>query len=69
MLTIEKIEGKIVVIEDGDSSFEADISLFDGKVREGDIVARLSNGRYKKDNAATEKRRKEIINLQNSLWD
>ena len=30
MMIIDRIEGKTVVIEDGDRYFNADISLFDG---------------------------------------
>ena len=39
MMIIDRIEGKTVVIEDGDRYFNADISLFDGAVREGDVIA------------------------------
>lgn len=69
MLTIEKIEGKIVTVEDDDGSFNADISLFDGKIHEGDVLTKLPNGRFAKDEKTTEKRRKEILKLQNSLWN
>ena len=46
MLTIEKIEGKIVTVEDDDGGFNADVSLFDGKIREGDILTRLPDGHF-----------------------
>lgn len=68
MMIVDRIEGNIVVIEDNDSFFRADISLFDGKIREGDII-REKEGRYFADKNETEKRRKEIIRLQDSLWD
>lgn len=69
MLTIEKIEGKIVTVEDDNGSFNADISIFDGKIREGDVLVKLPGGRFAKDEKATENRRKEILKLQNSLWN
>lgn len=69
MLTIEKIEGKIVTVEDDDGSFNADISLFDGKIREGDVLTRLPDGHFIKNEKATEQRRKDILKLQNSLWN
>ncbi len=69
MLTIEKIEGTIVVIEDDDRQLKADISQFDGKICEGDIVTMTLDGRYRKDSNATDERRRKIIDLQNSLWN
>lgn len=67
-MIVDRIEENIVVIEDNDSYFRADISLFDGNIREGDVI-REKNGRYYADKNETEKRRKEIIRLQDSLWD
>ena len=69
MLTIEKIEGTIVVIEDDDRQIKADISQFDGKICEGDIVTMTPDGRYRKDSNATNERRRKVIDLQNSLWN
>lgn len=68
MMIIDRIEGQTVVIEDGDRHFDADISLFDGAVHEGDVIAER-DGRYFADKAATKKRREDIIRLQNSLWE
>lgn len=68
MMIVDRIEGQTVVIEDGDRHFDADISLFDGAVREGDVIAER-DGRYFADKAATKKRREDIIRLQNSLWE
>ena len=68
MLTIEKIEGKRIVIDNGSFRFEADISEFEEDVREGDVVLRSSGGKYRCDKALTEKRKKEILDLQNDLW-
>lgn len=68
MLTIEKIEGKIIVIDNGSFHFEADISEFEEDVREGDVIVRSSDGKYRCDKALTEKRKREILDLQNNLW-
>lgn len=73
MLTVDKIEGKIVRVEqsseDGGISYaEMDISSFKGEIREGDIL--MPDGEfYSCDKAATEERRREILDLQNSLWE
>ncbi|MGN0587804.1 MAG: DUF3006 domain-containing protein [Oscillospiraceae bacterium] len=69
MLTIDRIEGKIVVADNDGEHTELDISLFDGDISEGDVIVRLPDGRYRADKTATEKRRKEILDLQNSLWN
>ena len=69
MLIVEKVEGNVVVVEDADKQFNIDISLVDGKIKDGDILIKALNGRYHKDDEATEKRRSEIIALQNSLWN
>lgn len=68
MMIIDRIEGNTVVIEEGDRHFDADISLFDGDIREGDVIAE-KDGRYFSDSNATQKRREDIIKLQNSLWE
>lgn len=68
MMIIDRIEGNTVVIEEGDRHYDADISLFDGDIREGDVISE-KDGRYFSDSNATQKRREEIIKLQNSLWE
>ena len=68
MMIIDRIEGNTVVIEEGDRHFDADISLFDGDIREGDVIAE-KDGRYFSDSNATQKRREDIIKLQDSLWE
>ncbi|MGN0604651.1 MAG: DUF3006 domain-containing protein [Oscillospiraceae bacterium] len=68
MMIVDRIEGKTVVIEDGERHFNADISLFDGDIREGDVIIE-KDGRYFSDSNATEKRREDIIKLQDSLWE
>ena len=68
MMIVDRIEGKTVVIEDGERHFNADIALFDGDIREGDVIIER-DGRYFSDSNATEKRREDIIKLQDSLWE
>ncbi len=68
MTVIERIEGEIAVTEDGDKRSDIHISLFDGDIREGDVVVKTPDGRFRADKAATEKRRRKILDLQNSLW-
>ncbi|MBQ8827291.1 MAG: DUF3006 domain-containing protein [Oscillospiraceae bacterium] len=74
MLTVDKIEGKIVRVEKTEESgeicyIEADASLFDSEVREGDVIISDENGHYSRDDEMTAHRKKEILDLQNSLWE
>lgn len=74
MLTVDKIEGKIVRVEISETSgevsyIEADISRFDGEIKEGDVIVPDENGQYSRDDEATVQRKKEILDLQNSLWE
>lgn len=68
MLLVDRIENGIAVIEDGGTRFEVSRSELAPGVREGDAVL-LENGVYRKDTDATEKRRQEILKLQDSLWE
>ena len=68
MLIIDRIEDGIATIEDDNSRFEVPASMLDRDVREGDTVI-LENGVYVTDKSATEKRRREILKMQDDLWD
>ena len=69
MLIVERINDDIVTIENGDIKIEAALSLFAEIPREGDIIAINRDGLYVRDTNATEKRRKEILKLQNDMWN
>ena len=68
MLIIDRIEDGIAVIEDDDSRFEVPVSMLGSDVKEGDAVI-LENGVYVPDNSAAEKRRREILKMQDDLWE
>lgn len=68
MLIVDRISEGTAVIEDGESRFEVPAESLANDVKEGDAVS-LENGVYRKDAEATEKRKQEIIKLQNSLWE
>lgn len=68
MLIIDRISGGIAVIEDGESRFEVPAEELAKNVKEGDVIV-LKDGLYVKDEAATNERRKKIIEMQNSLWE
>ena len=68
MLLVDRIDGNTAVIDDGENRFEVPRSELAPDVREGDAVL-FENGVYRKDTDATEKRRQEIIRLQDSLWE
>lgn len=67
MLIIERFEGNTVIIENGDSYIKADKNNVPKNASEGDVLVE-KNGKYEIDKLQTEKRRSEILKLQNSLW-
>lgn len=67
MLILERIKGNAAVISGEDSEFTVSSEMITG-CREGDVIV-FSGDRYITDRAATEKRQREIISLQNSLWE
>lgn len=68
MLIIERFEGNTVIIENGDSYIKTDKKNVPQNAAEGDILIE-NNGIYEIDKIQTEKRRSEILKLQNSLWE
>lgn len=68
MLIVDRISEGTAVIEDGESRFEVPAEALANDVKEGDAVF-LENGVYRKDAEATEKRKQEIIKLQDNLWE
>ncbi len=68
MLMIDRIEDGIAVIETESGHIEVPAEKLAPDVREGDVVV-LENGLYSADKSASDKRRREIAALQDSLWD
>lgn len=68
MLIVDRIEDGIAVIEQEVGRIEVPVKMLAPDVREGDIVT-LENGLYTADKAASEKRRREMTELQNNLWE
>ncbi len=67
MLILEKFEGDIAVIENGDEMLEVNRELISDDVKEGDVLLKRDD-KYFSDKEATINRREQIKNLQNSLW-
>jgi hypothetical protein len=67
MLILERLSGGRAVISGDDSEFTVPSESVRG-CREGDVII-LSGDIYVTDKAATEKRRRDILSLQNSLWE
>lgn len=67
MLILEKLRGDMAVISGDSGEFTVSSDMVKD-CREGDVII-LSNDVYITDEFATERRRKEILSLQNSLWD
>lgn len=68
MLTVDRISEGIAVIEDGERRFEVPTEKLSRDVKEGDVVE-LIDGIYVKNKNETDRRRNEILKLQNELWD
>jgi len=69
LLIVERLEGEFVVLEGEAGHFNIERGKIRGKIKEGDIVTPLNDGTYTADKAATEKRRCEILRLQDGLFD
>lgn len=67
MLILERLRSDTAVISGDNGEFSVSSDMVKG-CREGDVII-LSGGVYITDRIATEKRRRDIISLQNSLWD
>lgn len=67
MIILERLLPHCAVITEDNRELTVSIDVVAG-CREGDVLA-LINGKYVTDRAETEKRKKEIISLQNSLWE
>ncbi|RPF43440.1 DUF3006 family protein [Hydrogenoanaerobacterium saccharovorans] len=69
-LSIDRFEGDYAVCENsGGEMSDILICLLPKGIKEGDIVALHDDGHYEFDIAETERRRKEIIDLQNKLFE
>lgn len=66
MIILEKKSRSMAVIYDNDEKREIPLYMAEG-CSEGDVII-LSGDKYITDTAATEKRKKDIISLQNSLF-
>lgn len=67
MLILERFEGDYAVIENNDDSLEVKRENIAPEAAVGDILVER-DGMYFPDKEETEKRRKKITELQNSLW-
>ncbi|MBP0965048.1 MAG: DUF3006 domain-containing protein [Oscillospiraceae bacterium] len=67
MLVVEKIEGNVVTIEDGDNHFNLNKTDISFSINEGDVI-QLINGEYYPDEATTKQRKCRLAALQNSLF-
>ena len=68
MLIIDRFENDTAVIENGEEMINIPRSLLPENAKEGDIITE-SGGGYIIDETATDKRRQEILDLQDSLWE
>lgn len=67
MLVLERFEGQLALIEDGDKHFTVDRQRLASDIREGDVLKFDGTG-YLRDDDETNKRRSRILRLQEGLW-
>lgn len=67
MIILEKFEDDIAVLEIDGEIKKISRKKFSDDVKEGDVLIQ-KDGVFMSDKENTEKRRKEILKLQNSLW-
>lgn len=66
-IIIDRIENGFAVCENDSGKMNIPLSDIEGKPKAGDVLAKKGNG-YIIDEKAAEKRRSDIIGLQNKLW-
>lgn len=59
MKIVDRLEGDVAVVEEGDLFVRLPLSILPADVREGDVLAK-ENGRYTVDVDATEKRKQML---------
>jgi len=68
MIILERFEGDYAVIEIDGEMIDVEKHLLDKGVKEGDVLIAI-DGKYYKDAQATEKRRQDIKNKFNHMWE
>ena len=69
-MIIDRIENKIVICEDENGqTIELSIDMFVEPIQDGDIVVKNEQGLYKTDKEKTYKRKKNLENRFNSLFN
>ncbi|MBE6827958.1 MAG: DUF3006 domain-containing protein [Ruminococcaceae bacterium] len=69
LLRVDRIENNTAVLENGGRFVNTDISLLPDGIKEGDILIRYKNGKYKYDKKRTRARKEELLKKQNSLFE
>ena len=69
-MIIDRIENKIVICEDENGqTLELPIDMFVMPIQDGDVVIKNEQGVYKVDNEETQRRKENIENRFNSLFN
>lgn len=69
-MIIDRIENKIVICEDENGqTLELPIDMFVMPIQDGDVVIKNEQGLYKVDNEETQRRKENIENRFNSLFN
>ena len=65
---IDRIEGKIVIVEYDESIIELDIDLIKGNFKEGDILVKKDEF-YEVDHIKTNLRKDRINSIMKGIWE
>lgn len=67
---VDRIEGNSIVLEDEKQGIILiDISLFDTKPSEGDVVVEIDDNSFKVNEDATKERKSNINALMKGMWE
>ena len=67
--SVDRIEGKIAVIEHNGKFFEIELNELPENINEGDVMVKDGNGSFIIDISQTKKTQKKLYEEQNSLFD
>ncbi len=68
MIILDRYEKNFAILEIEGEIKKLPLDVFDKNIPEGSVV-KFSGGKYFLDEEETEKRRKKLLDLQNSLFD
>ena len=69
LIIVDRFEGDYVVLLEENQTRDVPKQALAADIREGDVVFTDTDGIWKKDTAATEKRKSQIAKKMDALWE